>query len=503
MTRLFKNTVFSGLDAFVLIVLSLTATPILIKHLSVEEYGVFVFLSTFSTYGMLSFFDFGMEGSLLNFVARFDAVKDRRQLQDSLTISLLYYGAIGLVLGLALYLASDIITSRFAEKAAVLDWDSVIKATHIMSLNVVVQFLTLPLTAVLNGLRQYVITKATNSILMTLQYILLLVAAVQFGRVDAALAVVLVITFCRLLVLVYIVMYRTEYFRPMELHLRFDLFKQLISYSSILLVSRLIGLVFNQMAKFLIWMFLAASHMTIYDVVMRPANLVRLLVSTINSAIIPEVAGLHRTGDLPRIAALYVNLVRYSYLLMLPILAVLYVHMGPILSAWVGSELGANYRLSWIMLSAYLLLPIPAVASTMAVGLEMVKKVIWISIVASLINIALSVSLVHSLGLAGLLTATLAAEVFMVWPYLRAMMRITGVQAGQVFGPLTRIFTLAVPFVSAHLLLNYCCADQLAVWLCGATVLALIHYLASYLVLLSASERSYVMQKLTKRWRKP
>ena len=455
MTRLFKNTVFSGLDAFVLIVLSLTATPILIKHLSVEEYGVFVFLSTFSTYGMLSFFDFGMEGSLLNFVARFDAVKDRRQVQDSLTISLLYYGVIGLLLGLVLYLASDTITSRFAEKAAVLNWDSVIRATYLMAANVVVQFLTLPLTAVLNGLRQYVITKTTNSVLMILQYVMLLVAAVHFGRVDAALAVVLVITICRLFVLAYLVRYHTEYFRPMECHISYALFKQLISYSSVLLVSRIIGLVFNQMGKFLIWLYLAASHLTIYDVVMRPANLVRLLVSTINSAIIPEVAGLHRAGDLPRIAALYASLVRYSYLLMLPILAVLYIHMGPILSAWVGPELGANYRLSWIVLSVYLLLPISAVASTMAVGLEMVKRVLWISIVASFINIGLSVALVHALGLAGLLIAALAAEVFMVGPYFRAMMRITGVQAGQVFRPLAGIFALAVPFVGAHFVLNY------------------------------------------------
>jgi hypothetical protein len=109
---------------------------------------------------------------------------------------------------------------------------------------------------------------------------------------------------------------------------------------------------------------------------------------------------------------------------------------------------------------------------------------------------------VRSLGLAGLLIAALAAEVFMVGPYLRAMMRITGVRTAQVFGPLISIFMLAVPFVVAHLVLNYYYAGVLAVLLSGATIVALIHCLASYSVLLTGEERAYVMQKLRGSWRR-
>ena len=148
------------------------------------------------------------------------------------------------------------------------------------------------------------------------------------------------------------------------------------------------------------------------------------------------------------------NIVRYVFLLILPILAVFYAHMGSILTLWVGEEIGRHSPLALIILSAYLLSPIAAVASTMAVGLEIVKKVLWISIVASIINVSLSLALLKWIGLAGLLAATLAAEIFMVFPYLRSMKRISGMRAREVFGPVSIIVAVAVPFALANIVVQ-------------------------------------------------
>ncbi len=500
MKKLFNNTVFSGIDLFVLVVLNLLATPVLIKYLGLAEYGVFVFLSVFSTYGMLSFFDFGMEGSLLNFVARFEAAGDRERIQDSLTVSLLYYGVIGLLLGVVLALSAGVITSRFADDTLALDWRVVDRATYIMSINVVVQFLTLPLTAVLQGLRRFVITKATNSVLMTLQYVILMLSAMVYQRVDIAMMVVLGVTVCRLAVLSFIVWFRTDYFRPMTFRLRSDLFKTFFRYSSILLVSRVIGIIFNQMDKFLIWFYLAATYLTVYDIAVRPANLLRMLVTTLNSAIIPEVARLHEKNDIAPIRTMYINLVRYAYLLVMPLLAVLYGHMESILTLWVWVGLGKYYPLALVMVSIHLLSPITAVASTMAVGLQLVKKVLWISIVASVLKIILSAVLLSTIGLIGLLTATLLAEVFMVGPYLFAMMRILEMKASELFRPALLIIGVAVPFGLTHGLINYYYGHTTAIWLPAAACLALIHSAVSYRFLLSEREREYFMERLKSGW---
>jgi len=497
MKRLFNNTVFSGVDAFVLVALNILATPVLIKNLGVAEYGVFVFLSIFSTYGLLSFFDLGMEGSLLNYVARFDAQGDRTSIQDSLTISLVYYGVIGLVLGLGLFLASGLITSRFADDAVTLNWESVMLATRIMAVNAFVQFLTLPLTAVLQGLRRFVVTKVLNSVLMVLQYAVLMLTALVYHRVDVALAVVLGVTLVRLASLAVIVWWREGYFRPMRFRLRWNLLKTLFSYSSVLLISRIIGIIFNQMDKFLIWLYLAATHMTIYDVVVRPANLIRILITTVNSAIIPDVARLHAVNDIGAIRRLYINLVRYAYLAILPVLAVLYVHMESLLSLWVGEELGRNYALAWVILGAYLLSPVSAVASTMAVGLEIVKKVLWISIVASVINIVFSVILLQYLGLMGLLLGTLAAEVFMVGPYLARMMRTLEMKLGELVRPALVTFLPAVPVAAVQFLVHQRYSGRVYIWLPCAAALALIHFALNYRLVLTAGERNFLSERFS------
>lgn len=496
MKRLFDNTVFSSIDAFVLVVLNLLATPVLIRHFGVSEYGVFVFLSVFSTYGMLSFFDLGMEGSLLNYVARFDAANDRESIQDSLSVSLLYYGGIGLILGLALYYCSGLIAERTIDDSGTLFRPVVMRATHFVAVNVVVQFLTLPFNAILQGLRRFVISKAVNTILMVVQYLAVMIIAIKTNRIDHGFMAIFFVTGARLVTLALITRYGLPHFRSMRFRIRLSLLKTLFSYSSILLVSRIIGIVFNQMGKLLIWIFLAVAQMTIYDIVMRPANLIRMLITTVNSAIIPEVARLHEKNELSRISELYINLVRYAYLLMLPILAVFYAHMHAILNLWVGAEIAAHFRLALIVLSVYLLSPIAAVASTMAVGLEIVKKVLWISIVASLINIALSLLLLQVLGLGGLLTAALAAEVFMTVPYLLTMTRLLKMRSWSLLRPVLVIVGVAVPVAVLNFGARWLLGETGVGWVAAAGILMLAHYAINYRLLLSDGERRYVIDKV-------
>jgi len=496
MKRLFSNTVFSSIDVFTLVTLNLLATPVLIKYLGIAEYGVFIFLSIFSTYGLLNLFDFGMEGALQNHVARFEAAGEKRKIQSSLTMSLVFYGLIGTALGLALYMLAGFVESRFIDETGGLNRAVVRASISIVSVNVFMQFLSLPFTAVLQGLRRFVISKSVDTAFNVLKYVLLIATAIYFRRIDVAFMVILVVTTVRLLVLICIVRYRLPYFRPMQFGVEYSVFKSLFSYSAILFVSRIIGIVFNQMDKFLIWLYLVITQMAIYDIVVRPANLIRIMIGVINSAVIPEVARLHHQKEMGRLRTLYIDLVRYAYLIIVPVLAVGYVHMESLLSLWVGDEFGQYSYMALVMLSVYLLAPVASMASTMAVGLEIVKKVIWISIVASIINIVLSLFLLKFMGLVGLLVATLAAEMFMVFPYLAAMMRILDMRAWEILGPSIKIIAVGVPFVAANMAVYAVLGSDLLLWSVAVAVLMLSHFAVNYKFLLTSGEKLYLLGRL-------
>ncbi|MFQ5498603.1 MAG: lipopolysaccharide biosynthesis protein, partial [Candidatus Zixiibacteriota bacterium] len=192
MKRLFNNTVFSAMDAFALVCLSLLATPALIRSFGVDGYGVFVFLSIFSVYGLLSFLDLGMEGSLMNYVARYQAADDRDKLRSCLSISIGFYGTIGAVLATALYLLAGYIGSRFIDSTGVLDRQMITAAVRIVAANVFLQFLALPLNAILQGMRRFVITKSVSTLIMIVQYALLILTAVYFRRIDYGFMAILV-----------------------------------------------------------------------------------------------------------------------------------------------------------------------------------------------------------------------------------------------------------------------------------------------------------------------
>ncbi|UCC43017.1 MAG: oligosaccharide flippase family protein [Candidatus Zixiibacteriota bacterium] len=496
MRRLFSNTAMSGLDTFILVALNLLATPILIKNFGAAEYGVFIFLSIFTTYGFLSFLDLGMEGSLLNYVARFEAEGNRRRIQDSLTIAVLFYGSIGLLIGLALFFLADFVDSRFIDDTGALQNATVLTAIQIVSANVFVLFLSLPFRAVLQGLRRFVITKSVDAAMTTARYLLLIGVAVYFRRIDYAFLVILGLSILKLVVLIAILGYRLPYFRSYRL--RFDLAtaKSLFSYSTILIISRIIGFISNQMDKFLIWLYLAVTQMAIYDVVVRPGHLIRMIISVINSAIIPEVAFLHQKKDTEAIRRLFVNLVRYAYLIILPLMAVLFPHMESLLKLWVGAEFSPHYYIAWVLLAAFLLAPVPSIASTMLVGMELVRQTIWIPITATIINVVFSLVLMKLLGLVGLVLGTLAAEIFLVSPYLSVMKRHLQLRSRHITGPVSRIVIVAVLFAALNTLLVNRGGGDFLPWLPVVAVLAAAHYVVNYRFLLDAGERRFVLSKI-------
>ncbi len=496
MKRLFNNTLFTSIDYLILIVLNLLATPILITHFGIDGYGAFVFLSIFSIYGALSFFDLGMEGSLMNFVARFEAEGDKRKLQDTLSASLVYYSLLGLILGIAIYIFGDFIAARLADNGSALNHTHVKTSLSIISINIFLQFLTVPFAAVLQGLRRFMITKSINSIMNILRYLLIIIIAIYYHRIDYAFMIITGLTVLRLIILLSIFFIRLPHFHGMQISFNYALLRTLFNYSSILFINRLIGLISNQIDKVLIWLYLVVANLTIYDVVSRPANLLRLVLSILNSAIIPEVARLHQLNDLVAIRKMYINLIRYAYLIILPILALLGVYINDLLRLWVGGEFVPHSYLAIILLAVYAVLPIPSISSTVVVGLEKVKQTIWIAIVATVINIILSLTLLHHLGLAGLLIATLVADIFCVLPYLSAMKRFLGFSIRQFAASLLPIAIISLLFLACHTIQRLIFSDQTIIIILLAVVLFAGNCLVNYRYLLSDEEKLFLRERI-------
>jgi O-antigen/teichoic acid export membrane protein len=497
MKRLFNNTLATLADYFFLAVLNLLATPFLIKNFGIDGYGAFIFLSIFSIYGALSFFDLGMEGSLMNYVPRMLDNDDRKKLQDTLSISILYYAVLGCILGAIIYFSAGFIASRLLDDSAALSRNTVLVSITLISVNIFLQFLTVPFTAILQGMRRFVWTKGISIVMNTLRYALIVIAALKFHRIDIAFMIILGLTGIRLTVLLIIFLFRLPQFRRMRVRLNWPLLRTLFNYSSLLFISRIIGLIYNQIDKILIWLYLAIASMTVYDVIARPAILLRMILGIINSAIIPEVAGLHERNDISGVRRLYIRLVRFAYLILLPALAILFVYIGDLLHLWVGQSFVPHAPLAMILLAVYLILPIPSIASTVVVGLEKVRQTIWIPITSTFINLVLSLVLLQQIGLAGLLIATLCAHFFATPFYLNRMMRFLNFKMADLIPPIIYIALPAAISFGINFGLRRFFSDSLPLSISAAMVTLVMNYLINYKYLLTPNEKTFLIERMT------
>ncbi|MDZ4722666.1 MAG: oligosaccharide flippase family protein [candidate division Zixibacteria bacterium] len=495
MSRLFSNTLISSLDSVVLIALSLVATPILVNNFGVSGYGVFVFLSIFSIHGALSFMDLGMEASLMTAVARFDADGNTRDIQSALNVSLVYYLALGLLVGCILFLLKGMILEQFLESDAIIAPEHIANAVGLIALNLVFQFVGVPFSAVLQGMSRFIISKSVSMTLNILQYALLIAVALWNGRIDIAFAAITGLSLLRLLV--YLVLFRI--YLPghfvVSASLDMGLFRKLASYSSVLFFGRFMSLINGQIDKVLIWLMLPVAGLAIYDIVNRPGNLVRMITGMTYSAAVPEVARLHQISSMPSIKDIYLRLVRYAYLLILPALAGLYILMEDLLYLWVGTEFSQYSHLALIVLGIFTINPIVSIASTLAIGMNMANKSLRISCVGVVVNIILSLSLVGKYGIAGLLIGTLTADFVMVIPFILIMNRTLNINWREFVVSLAPLFALGIVCCAGHLIVKALFSDSLSIRMTLSGIIVTCHYLISCKYLLNRNERSFLLVK--------
>lgn len=494
MTRLFRNTMFASADMALLIILSLIATPCLIFGLGTAGYGVYVFLSIFSVYGALSFFDFGMEGALITHIARFEAAGENGKVGEIMSIALLYYGLIGIGLSAILYWFSGSLVERFISDQTVPN-SQVMSAIGWVAINVLFQFICTPFIAVLQGLRRFALAKTINSAFNIFQYLLIMGVSIWWHRIDMVFEAIAGISVLRM------VAYAFSYLRVPYYGIRVQLNQKLIwgllRSSNTLFLNRLIGLVYNQSGKFLIGLKLPITQMAVYDVVYRPGSLIRVVVSMVYSAIIPEVARLKQMGETVKIGGLYICLIRYAYLMIMPIVVAIAAHSDKLLSLWVGSEFDRYGYLVGVMMITSSVNPLASIASTMVVGLDAVKKTVWISVVGVLVYVSLSAASIGKLGVLGLFISLSIAEIAMVLPYLVVMNRLLKLRVRDVLYPLLMIFALAAVFWGGHLLLtNLLVKASIILWTGSIITLMLIQYGVQFFALLKPAERQFMFGKL-------
>ncbi|MBI9041546.1 oligosaccharide flippase family protein [Lutibacter sp.] len=228
MSQLKKGALLSYFTIFLTNIIGLVLTPFIIRSIGDAEYGLYTLIGAFV--GYISVLDFGLNNTIIRFVAKYRAEKDKKGEENFLAITMLIYVVISVVIaiiGIILYFNLDVLFSNS------LTLDEIAKAKVMFIILIFNLVITLPggaFTAICSGYEHFVFPRTINIIRYIVRSVLV-VGLLLYG--GDAIGLVVLDTIMNVLVIVF-----NGYYVFKKLKVTFKLYefqlplvKEIFSYS--------------------------------------------------------------------------------------------------------------------------------------------------------------------------------------------------------------------------------------------------------------------------------
>ena len=440
-----RNTLVSGVGSFAAVLAPLILTPLLIDHLGVEAYAVWVFATTLTlSAGYLSLADLGAQQAAVRFIADARSAGDQTRANEFFSTSFALFLAIALVVAPLVALASRAIVDLFGINPGIADHATV--AFQLVALSLVFDLPSLAFRSVLEGAQHYVAVRAVDLVrvlLVTvgtvasllLGYGLVALALVNLGT--AALALLAAASAVKLFVP------GTALARR---HVGRRHFRELMTFGGALFSLRIVSVIYRQMDRIIIALVLGVTLVTRYEIANKIQAAVGVVLAISSAALLPAAAFI-RT-DTAKLRELYLRGTCYTVAITVPVGLAAMLFAEPLVTGWVGPEWESAVGITRLFLVWMLLNAVTTVGWSIFVALGRLRPIVVLNVVWVALNFGLSVWLVYPLGVAGVIWGTVLSAVVLNGAYTVLFLRELGISVGEW---LRRIVTPNIPGACAQL----------------------------------------------------
>ncbi|MFI5036896.1 MAG: oligosaccharide flippase family protein [Solirubrobacterales bacterium] len=412
--KLVRNTLANGVGSVTGIVVGLILTPFLIHRLGLTAYGVWALALTLTfAGGYASLSELGIEGATVRYVAESAADHDLRALNRTVSTTLAVLCAIAVILGATAVALAHPLVLLFGVPAHLRG-----AATTCFALVGAQLALELParaFVAVLEGTQRFVVYQSVElgrALLLAALYVIVLLHGWGIAGLGGALAA----SSLAALMTYWLVAHRVVAgLRASPFRARRAELARLVRFGGGVFSLRLVSTVYNQMDKAIVGVALGSRSVGLYEI----ANKVNLSAATIGSvsvsAVVPAAASLRDEAALLR--DMYVRGSCYATAASLPFAVAAFIFARPLLLSWIGPSAAPAVGAARLFVVYEAIQVVHNVGSTMLYGLGRIRFPLIVNVTATLLNLALSIALVHSLGFSGVIVGTLVAN-GLAWPVL-------------------------------------------------------------------------------------
>jgi O-antigen/teichoic acid export membrane protein len=409
-----RNTIANGLGTLSGVLLALVLTPFMIRELGQDGFGVWALALSFSFLGgYASLADLGIETSAARFLAEARADRDVVAASETASSAMAFFGLVALVAAPLLAALAFPLTDLFDiggelrnDAAACF---ALFAAQLLFEMPARVYF------AVVEGAQRYDVYQLIEFARSICQAVLFVLALVlDLGLPGLAGAVVI----SSLLVLV-VGRFAARRIVPevtiARRYLSRTRFRALFGFGSQYFLVRFMGTLYRQMDKFIVGLALGLRSVTFYEIANRIHQGAAMVQSVAASSLLPATAYLRRATETLR--ELYLRGTTYTVAVALPVVLAAFILAEDLIRTWVGDELTGTASSARLFLVFVAFVTVHATGTAMIVALGHMRFVIWVTLAFTLINLVVSIALVHPLGVDGVILGTLVAQAAVWLPY--------------------------------------------------------------------------------------
>ncbi len=391
-----KNLGSSWLGVVLTFMVGLFLSPFILHKLGDDAFGLWVLI--FSITGYYGICDFGIRSSVVKYVAQFEAVGDRNRLTRIVNVSIFVYSCVATGLLCLLCISTFYLNVLFRIAPSFLHTAKVLFL--MVGAAVAVGFPLSVFTGILEGLQKFYFVNVVQAA-TTLLRVLLIVIALNHG---CGLLTVAFITVFLPLVSYLIYAWRVMCLTDLQFGLRYvdgATFRLMYHYSSLSFMSIVAFRLRFQTDAIIIGAMVSSSAITYFSVGSKLVSYSLLFITGVGEMLTPMFSQLHATNDQRRLRKLVVIGNRACAFIVLPISATLLVLGKGIIDVWVGPRYEASYVIMAILVIPSMLCYVQGGSRQMLYGIGEHKALAVVSLCEGVVNIILSVVLIHIWGIVG------------------------------------------------------------------------------------------------------
>jgi O-antigen/teichoic acid export membrane protein len=400
------NTVMLGVRTLVSGVVALALLALLIDRVGAAPTGLFIFATTLT--GYITAVEYGLGVSVTKYVAEHRATGDAEQLGSVLRASLVILLAVGILVASAIVLLAALAGEALFGTASI---RHEVMPTLLVAAAISLFYWPSRIgISALRGLERYdfcaIIEMAGSVVTFVLIYVVsrwthsVPVLTALFGAplvVEGVSAGVLAWPHLGL---------RRGVGRWRGTHLRSTL-----GFSAGLFLIGTSDTFVYESDRLVIAAFVGSAAIVVYEVALRPHNGVRLISNLIASALLATSARLVAQNRMEQLRKLVLVGSLYGIVLTVPLVVLTFLLARPIIEAWVGHGYGRYAVYVQIFVSYWFVGATTGPLGVAIYGIGRIRKFVWLTVIGSVVTLALSIGLTAAWGTVGVIWGT-------VIPYL-------------------------------------------------------------------------------------